>query len=130
MALNQSLQFKALGQREQRRRREANYCLYHVSPQAAQRPTEAAGDSKWFLDFILEVSRDSKLTFSPKPHSPMSLKSANAGPRTQQHGKRFKGVPRRACDLVYLSVHETLQDKDYNLSDICMAVRNMGPQLG
>lgn len=41
MALNHSLQLNAL---RQRGRREASYSLYHVSPQAAQKPAEAAGD--------------------------------------------------------------------------------------
>lgn len=41
MALNHSLLLKAL---RQRGIREASYSLHHVSPQAAQKPTEAAGD--------------------------------------------------------------------------------------
>lgn len=67
MALNHSLQLKALRQRGSR---EANYSPYHVSPQAAQKPTEAAGDLRWFLDLIIQVSRDMtwSLPFIPKPH--------------------------------------------------------------
>lgn len=66
-ALNHSLQLKAL---RQRGRREASYSPYHVSPQAAQKPTEAAGDLRWFLDLILQISKDMELELlsSPKPH--------------------------------------------------------------
>lgn len=130
MTLKQGLQFKALRQREYRRRRQANYSLYHMSPQAAQQSTEAARDLKLFLDFILEVRRDSKLIFITKPQSSMSPKSANAGPSAQQHRTCFKGAPRTACDLMYPSMHETLQNKDCNLLDICTALRKMDAQPG
>lgn len=70
---------------------------------------------------------DLELLSSPKPHSSMSLKSADSGPPAQLH-RCFKGSPRTADHLMYLPMHETLQDKDCNLLDICMALGNMGPQ--
>lgn len=79
-ALNHSLQLKAL---RQRGRKEASYSPYHVSPQAAQKPTEAAGDLRWFLDLILQISKDMSWSSSPAPNptgDPMSLKSADVGP--------------------------------------------------
>lgn len=129
MALNHSLQLKEL---RQRGRREASYSLYHVSPQAAHKPTEAAGDLRCFLDLMLQVSRDMSWSSSPAPNptgDPMSLKSADSGPWGQQH-RCSKGSPRTAYHLMYLSMHETLQDKDCNLLDICMALGNTGPQPG
>lgn len=70
MAITQSLRFKTFRQGKQRGRREASYCLYHVTPPAAQWALHAAGDPAlgWVPDFILEVSRDSKLAKCPKPH--------------------------------------------------------------
>lgn len=68
-ALNHSLQLKAL---RQRGTREASYSLHHVSLQAAQKSTEAAGDLRCFLDLILKVSRDMTWSSSlaPNPTAP------------------------------------------------------------
>lgn len=70
MAITQSLWFKTSRQGKQRERREASYCLHHVTPPAARWAFRAAGHQAlgWVPDFILELSRDTKLTYCPKPH--------------------------------------------------------------
>lgn len=70
MAITQSLWFKTSRQGKQRERREASYRLHHVTPPAARWALHAAGHQAlgWVPDFILELSRDTKLAYCPKPH--------------------------------------------------------------